>query len=106
MSVARIKKNDTVVVVAGADVGKTGKVLQINPATERVVVEGVRLLKKAIRKSQDNPQGGIVEKEGTMAVSNLMLFCPQCKAGVRIKRVRDGEKPARKCKGCGHSFDG
>lgn len=106
MSVARIKKNDVVVAIAGADAGKTGKVLQVNPVVGRVIVEGLRLVKKAIRKSQDNPQGGIVEKEAAIAASNLMLFCPACKKGVRFKRVQDGKKPVRKCRGCGHSFDG
>jgi large subunit ribosomal protein L24 len=106
VSVARIKKNDIVMAIAGADSGKTGKVLQVNPAMGRVLVEGLRLVKKTVRKSQDNPQGAIVDKEAAIAASNLMLYCPACKKGVRVKRVRDGGKPVRKCVSCGHSFDG
>jgi large subunit ribosomal protein L24 len=68
-----IKKGDTVAVIAGDDKGKTGKVLQANPQTGRALVEGVNFVKKHMRKTQDNPQGGIVEKEASIAISNLKL---------------------------------
>ena len=68
-----IKRNDQVVVIAGSHKGKSGKVLEVRPASERAVVEGVALVKRHLKKSQDNPQGGIVEREGTIHVSNLML---------------------------------
>lgn len=106
MSAGRVRKNDTVMAVSGVDAGKTGKVLQVLPARGRAVVEGLCLRKKALRKSQDNPQGGIVEKEGTISLSNLMLYCPDCKKGTRVRRRKDGEKNVRGCAKCGYSFDG
>ncbi|MGE4489503.1 MAG: 50S ribosomal protein L24 [Kiritimatiellales bacterium] len=68
---ARIKKGDTVQAIAGDDKGKTGKVLQILSGGERVVVEGLNLVKKHMRKTQDNPQGGVFEKEASIHSSNL-----------------------------------
>ena len=68
-----IKKNDQVVVIAGSHKGKTGKVLEIQPAKQRAVVEGVAMIKKHLKKSQENPQGKIAEREGSIHISNLML---------------------------------
>jgi large subunit ribosomal protein L24 len=67
-----IKKNDEVVVISGSHRGSRGKVLQILTSNNRVLIEGVNLIKKAVRKSQQNPQGGLVEREGTIHVSNVM----------------------------------
>ena len=106
MSLATIKKNDTVVAVGGANRGKTGKVLHVDRASGRVLVEGLNLLKKALRKTQDNPQGGIVEKEGPIAGSNLMLYCPTCKRGVRVRRREVDGRRVRQCAKCNHQFDG
>ena len=68
-----VKKNDMVVVLAGNERGKRGKVLQVIPRKGQVVVEGVRMIKKAMRKSQDRPQGGFLEREGPIHISNVML---------------------------------
>lgn len=68
-----VKKNDQVVVIAGSNRGQRGKVLEVIGSKNRVLVEGVNLIKKAARKSQDNPQGGIVEREGSLHISNVML---------------------------------
>ncbi|MBL9214104.1 MAG: 50S ribosomal protein L24 [Opitutaceae bacterium] len=68
-----IKKNDLVVVIAGAHKGKQGKVLEIRSSKSRAVVEGVAMIKRHLKKSQENPQGKIAEREGTIHVSNLML---------------------------------
>lgn len=68
-----IKRNDTVVVIAGSHKGKSGKVLRLLPAKSRAVVEGVALVKKHLKKSQENPQGKIAEREGSIHMSNLML---------------------------------
>jgi large subunit ribosomal protein L24 len=68
-----IKKNDQVVVISGSHKGKSGKVLEIVAAKNRAVVEGVALIKKHLKKSQENPQGKLAEREGTIHVSNLML---------------------------------
>ena len=68
-----IKRNDQVVVIAGSHKGKTGKVLEVRAAKNRAVVEGVAMIKRHLKKSQENPQGKIAEREGTVHVSNLML---------------------------------
>lgn len=68
---ARIKKGDVVKVLCGDDKGKTGKVLQVLPDSRRAVVEGLNFVKKHMRKSQDNPQGGVFEKESSIHISNL-----------------------------------
>lgn len=107
MSIARIKKDDVVMCTAGVDAGKKGKVLQVVPSTNSAIVEGLNIRKKALRKTEDNPQGGIAEKEAPMALSNLMPFCPKCNKGVRISRERDDAKNSgRKCRVCSHAFDG
>ncbi len=106
MSAGNIKSNDTVIAIGGASTGKTGKVLHVFPERDRAIVEGLNVVKKNLRKSQDNPQGGIAEKEASMNLSNLMLHCPDCKKGVRTRRERDGSVTVRRCKRCGHSFDG
>jgi len=103
-----IKKNDVVVAIAGKEAAgkKTGKVLQVLPASGRVVVEGLNFVNKTLRKTQDNPKGGIVSKEASVAASNLLLWCPKCKSGVRLRRERsDKGSLARKCVKCAHSFD-
>ena len=68
-----IKKGDTVVVIAGDDKGKSGKVLQTMPQTGRALVEGLNFVKKHMRKTEDNPQGGVVEMEAPIAISNLKV---------------------------------
>lgn len=68
---SKIKKGDTVQVIAGDDNGKTGKVLQVVPETGRALVEGLNFVKKHMRKTQDNPQGGVLEKEAPIHLSNL-----------------------------------
>ncbi len=101
-----IRRDDVVIAIAGrhAGAGKSGKVLQVFPAKQRAIVEGLNVVKKAMRKTQDNPQGGIGEKECPMPISNLALYCPSCRRGVRVKRVQEGDKRVRKCKRCGHAF--
>ncbi len=100
-----IRRNDNVVVLRGRDRGKQGKILQVLAGGERAVVEGVNLVTKHLKKSQDNPKGGIIKKEAAIAVSNLMVFCAQCKKGVRVKRSLEGGTRVRKCKRCGQSVE-
>ncbi|MDD4872721.1 MAG: 50S ribosomal protein L24 [Kiritimatiellae bacterium] len=106
MSIQRIKKNDIVIAVSGAIVGKSGKVMQILPGRNRLIVEGVNMVKKCLRKSQDHPQGGISEKEASIPISKVMLLCPTCKKGVRTVRVKQNDQMVRKCKRCGNLFEG
>jgi len=67
-----VKKGDEVVVIAGSEKGKRGKIIAVDTGKQRVIVEGVQMIKRHTRKSQDNPQGAIVEREGTVHISNVM----------------------------------
>ena len=69
---AHVKKGDEVVVIAGAEKGKRGRVISVMPDSQRLIVEGARMIKKHMRKSQQNPQGAIIEREGTIHISNVM----------------------------------
>ena len=102
-----LKRDDLVTAIAGGAAGgeHTGKVLQVLPARRRAVVEGFNFVRKTVRKSQDLPNGDIIRKEASIAVSNLQLYCPDCKRGVRIARFKDEKgRSARKCRKCGHVF--
>ena len=87
----KIRKNDTVTVIAGNARGKTGKVLKVYPDRSRVIVEGVNLMKRHTRPNQKNPQGGIVQREAPIHVSNVMLVDPRTNEITRVgmKVVRD-----------------
>ncbi|WP_442904033.1 50S ribosomal protein L24 [Gordonibacter sp.] len=102
MNGMNIKKGDKVKVLSGKDKGKEGVVLRALPQKERVVVEKVNIIKKAMRPTQQNPQGGISTVEAPIHVSNVMLVCPECKQATRVghKRDEDGKK-VRVCKKCG-----
>jgi large subunit ribosomal protein L24 len=67
-----VRKGDEVVVIAGSDKGKRGRIISVSPKKQRVIVEGARMIKKHMRKSQQNPQGAIVQREGTIHISNVM----------------------------------
>ena len=105
MSIARIKKNDTVIVIAGADKGKTGKVLSVSPKKGTALVEGLHMVKKTIRRTEQTPQGGIVDRESPIQLSNLMPYDADKKAGSRIARTRNGEKTVRTLKSSGTALD-
>ena len=87
-----VKKGDNVIVIAGKDKGKQGKVLSASPKNEKVVVEGVATVKRHTKPSQKLPQGGIIEKEAPIHVSNVMPYCPTCKKGVRVGHVIENGK--------------
>lgn len=82
---ARIVKGDEVLVISGNDRGRTGKVLAVFPDQDRVIVEGVNFIKRHTRPSQTNPQGGIVEREAPIHVSNVMPFDSKSGQGTRIR---------------------
>lgn len=100
-----VKKGDTVMVIAGKDRAKTGKVINVLPKKDGVLVEGLNIVKRHTR-ARGNEAGGIVEKEAPVAVSNVMLYCDKCNKPVRIKKniLEDGKK-VRVCCKCGESFD-
>ena len=88
-----IKKGDKVVVITGKDKGKVGTVIEAQPKKDRVVVEGVNIIKKHVKNSQDAPQGGIVEKEAAIHVSNVMLQDPEIGKATRVRfEEKDGKK--------------
>ena len=72
MSKAHVKKGDEVVVIAGSELGRRGKILNVNLKKQRVLVEGLKMIKRHTRKSQEHPQGAIIEREGTIHLSNVM----------------------------------
>jgi large subunit ribosomal protein L24 len=96
-----VKKDDVVQVIAGDDAPKTGRVLSVLPKEGKVVVEGINRVYKHLKPSRRNPQGGRLSKEMPVDASNVLLFCGNCKRGVRIGRryLADGSKE-RYCKSC------
>jgi large subunit ribosomal protein L24 len=88
-----VRKGDTVVVIAGSSKGKRGKVLRVDG--NRVVIEKVAMIKRHTRPSQKNPQGGIVDKEGSIHISNVLLFDEKTSKGTRTKTVADGDGKVR-----------
>ena len=106
MNSMHVKKGDTVKILRGKDKGKQGKILRAIPAKQRVVVEGANMMKKAMRPTQANPQGGISTMEAPLHVSNVMLVCPSCNQASRVsKRVNEAGKKVRVCKKCGKDID-
>ena len=89
----KIKTGDTVKIIAGEEKGKEGKVLRVDREKNRAIVEGLNLVKKHTKPNAQNPQGGIVEKEASIHISNLSLIDPKTKKATRVGfEVRDGKK--------------
>jgi large subunit ribosomal protein L24 len=105
-TVLPIRKNDLVMVIAGKDRGKRGKVLRVIPKTEKVVVERINVVKRHTRPGGVSQQGGILEKEAPLHVSNVMVVCTRCDRAVRTGHsfLADGRK-VRVCKQCGEAID-
>lgn len=104
MAKMNVKKGDEVIVIAGKDKGKTGKVVQVIPSQDKVVVEGVAIVKRHTKPTQKMPQGGIIEKEAAIHVSNVMPFCSTCKKGVRVAHTIENGTKARVCRKCGKAL--
>ncbi len=108
MSIAKlhVKKNDMVKIIAGKEQGKSGKVLRVFPDKGRVIVESLNVIKRHTRPNQLNPEGGIVEKEAPLSISNVMLVCGSCNQPTRtgVRLLEDGSK-TRYCKKCNESVD-
>ncbi|OGL40600.1 MAG: 50S ribosomal protein L24 [Candidatus Schekmanbacteria bacterium RBG_16_38_11] len=101
-----IRKNDFVVVISGKEKGKTGKVLRVLPKKERVIIEKVNFIKKHARPTSQQKQGGIIEKEGPLHWSKVMVLCSKCEKPTRVARktLSDGAK-VRLCKKCGETLE-
>ena len=102
----KIRKNDTVLVIAGKDKGKKGKVRFAYPKDERVLVEGVNFIKRHTRARRQVRQAGIIEREAPIHVSNVMLLCDKCSHPTRVgsRFLQDGRK-VRICRRCGEVID-
>ncbi len=104
---ARIKRNDTVMVIAGSERGKSGKVLRVLPASGRAIVEHLNMVKRHTKATGPQKPSGIIEKEAPIHLSNLMCMCGKCNAPRRLgkKTLADG-KNVRVCRRCGEQLDG
>ena len=101
-----VRKNDKVVVISGKEKGKRGKILKTFPEKQRVVVEGLHLIKRAVKPTQKSPQGGIITREGSIHVSNVMLVCPSCDVPMRVAgKATDEGKFIRVCRHCATDVD-
>ena len=102
----KIRKNDTVLVIAGKDKGKKGKVRFAYPKKERILVEGINFIKKHSKAKGQAKQAGIIDLEAPINVSNVMLFCDKCNRPVRIghRFLEDGRK-VRICRSCREVID-
>ena len=101
-----VRKDDIVKIIAGKDRGKQGKVLRVFPKEGRLTVERVNMIKRHTRPTRQTQQGGIIEREGKLHISNVMLVCSRCGRGVRVghRFLEDGKK-LRICRACGEVLD-
>ena len=97
----KLKLNDEVIILAGKDKGKTGKLKKINAKKQVVHVDGVNVVKKALKPTQENPTGGIVDIEAPVHVSNVALVSPKTKKATRVKIETRGDKKVRVAVSCG-----
>jgi large subunit ribosomal protein L24 len=101
-----VRKGDTVMVIRGKSAGKKGKVLEVDPAKSRVIVEGANKVKRHSKPNRSMPQGGIAEKEAPIHSSNVMLYCNKCNNPTRVgKKILEDGKKVRQCKKCGEAFN-
>jgi large subunit ribosomal protein L24 len=103
---SRIRKNDTVMVITGREKGKTGKVLRVVREKNRVVIERLHMVKRHQKARNQQGQGGVIEKEASIDLSNVMIMCDRCNAPARIgsRRLEDGSG-VRTCRRCGEAID-
>ncbi|MBO7701119.1 MAG: 50S ribosomal protein L24 [Eubacteriaceae bacterium] len=104
-----VKTGDTVVVISGnraKDKSNKGKILKVLPKQNRVIVEGINMRKKHMKPTQQMQQAGIIDIEGSIDASNVLLYCEKCGKGVRTgHKVLENGKKVRYCKKCGETFD-
>ncbi len=101
-----VRKGDQVVVIAGKEKGKRGRVLRLMTGKGRVVIERINMVKRHTKPTQRNPRGGILEKEGSVEASNVALWCGKCVAPRRAKiDEKEGQKKRRVCVKCGTVFE-
>ncbi|HET7318679.1 MAG TPA: 50S ribosomal protein L24 [Nitrospirota bacterium] len=102
----QIKKNDNVMVTSGKEKGKRGRVIAVYPKTNRILVEKLNMIKRHTRPNQQLRQGGIVEKESPISVSNVRLICSKCDKPTAVSRQdQGGGSRARVCRTCNEAID-
>ena len=99
----KIRKDDTVQVIAGKDKGKRGNIVRVIPAKNAVIVSGINIVKKAMKKRSQQDQGGIAEIEAPLNISNVAIVCKKC-GPTRIGYKLDGDKKTRVCRKCGETL--
>jgi large subunit ribosomal protein L24 len=99
----KLRKDDLVEVIAGKDKGKQGKIVKIDQQKSRVIVAGVNMVKKAMKKRKQTDRGGIVDIEASLAISNVMIVCKKC-GPTRIGYKIDGDTKKRVCRKCGEAL--
>lgn len=101
-----IKKNDKVQVISGDEKGKKGRVLSMLSKDDRIIVEGINMIKRHMKPSKKYSQGGIIEKEASVERSNIMLVCPKCDKPTKIgNKILENDKKIRLCKKCGEVIE-
>ena len=105
MSKLHIRKNDTVIVLAGKDKGKKGKVQKVLVEDQRVIVQNVNMITAHVKPRKQGEEGGRISKEGSIDESNVMLVCPKCGKATRVGHAYEGDKKVRVCKKCGKNID-
>ncbi|MBS1113848.1 MAG: rplX [Nitrospirae bacterium] len=101
-----IKKNDSILVISGKEKGKRGRVLSVYPLKNSLLIEKINMIKKHMKPSRKYAQGGIIEKEAPIHMSNVMLICPKCNKPTRISNTSlQGGKKVRVCKKCREVMD-
>ena len=100
-----VKTGDTVIIISGRDRGKKGKVLAVSPKEGKVIIEGRNMVSKHVKARKMGDQGGIIDAEGAMYASKVMVICPHCNKPTRVgrKKFADGTK-SRICKRCGDTL--
>jgi len=100
-----VRKGDRVQVIAGNDRGKIGRVLVVYPERDRIIVENVRMVTKHQRATQQLREPGIVKREGTIHISDVLPICPECGAPTRVGFAEVEGRKVRRCKQCGEIFE-
>ena len=100
-----VKKGDNVVILAGKDKGRTGKIVSVNTSAGRVVVDGANEITKHVKARSANQQSRIEKKSGTIDASNVMILCPACNKATRVANKVEGGKKIRVCQKCGAALD-
>ena len=101
MNTLHVKKGDTVVILSGKDAGKQGKILEVSPKEQKVIVEGLNMVTKHVKPRRQGEQGGIVKAEGAIYACKVMPVCPKCGKATRVAHASKDGKNVRVCRKCG-----